>query len=133
MERQAKLRSRSSVLGPFGRRFGANGVRFREHIGTQPALEAGVGAMGLRHSPIAQPEEVHSMGDRLNGNQDRMEGGLDELKGRGKEALGGLSGNEETQAEGQTDQVKGQGQQALGNLKDAAGNLMDKVKGSDNP
>ncbi len=59
-------------------------------------------------------------------------GGLDELKGRGKEALGGLSGNEETQAEGQTDQMKGQGQQALGNLKDAAGNLMDKVKGSNN-
>ena len=73
------------------------------------------------------------MGDKLSGNQDRMEGGLDELTGKGKQALGGVTGDEQMRSEGEGDELKGQGQQALGNLKDAAGNLKDKITGSDKP
>ena len=69
------------------------------------------------------------MSDRLDENRDRLEGTLDEAKGRGKQAWGDVAGDEETQTEGQGDELKGRGQQALGDVKDQAKDLKEKVGG----
>ena len=39
--------------------------------------------------------------------KDKNEGAMDKVKGRAKEAIGSLSGNEDQKAEGHTDQDKG--------------------------
>ncbi|GAA3208587.1 CsbD family protein [Actinocorallia longicatena] len=58
-----------------------------------------------------------------------LEGKANELKGKGKEALGKMTGDDELQGEGKGDQVKGQAQQATEKVKDAVGDAADKVKG----
>ena len=50
-----------------------------------------------------------------------MSGKTDEVKGRIKEAAGGLSGNDKLREEGKTDQ-------AVGKTKQAAQRVVDKVK-----
>ncbi len=67
------------------------------------------------------------MSDRFDGDRDRIEGTVDEAKGRGKQAWGDLAGDEETRTEGQTDEAKGKAQQAWGDAKETAGDLKDKV------
>jgi uncharacterized protein YjbJ (UPF0337 family) len=47
--------------------------------------------------------------------------GIDDLKGRAKEAAGDLTDNEELEREGKIDQ-------ATGKVKDVVGNVADKVK-----
>lgn len=64
----------------------------------------------------------------MSGTRDKLEGNLDEAKGRVKEGFGGLTGDESTQAEGQMDQAKGEGKQALGGVKGAAEDAKDAVK-----
>jgi uncharacterized protein YjbJ (UPF0337 family) len=64
------------------------------------------------------------------GTRDKVEGSVDELKGRGKEAVGKVTGDERTQAEGKLDQVKGNMQQGLGELKDKAGEAVDNLTGN---
>lgn len=52
-------------------------------------------------------------------NEDQTEGNLKQLKGKAKEALGKLTGNEKTQAEGTADRVKGKVQETVGDVKGA--------------
>ena len=51
-------------------------------------------------------------------SRDRIEGTIDEASGRGKAALGGLTGDERTQAEGEADQAEGGLKQGLADAKD---------------
>jgi uncharacterized protein YjbJ (UPF0337 family) len=60
-----------------------------------------------------------------SGDRDRIEGGVDETKGRVKEAWGDLTGDDRTKAEGIGDQVKGRAEQTWGDVKDAAGDIKD--------
>ena len=53
-------------------------------------------------------------------SRDRIEGSVDEMTGRGKSALGDLTGDEQTQAEGEQDQ-------AMGNIKQGVADVKDKV------
>lgn len=64
----------------------------------------------------------------MSGTEDKLRGKFDEVTGKGKQALGGLTGDESTRAEGQADEVKGHGQQAVGNLKDAANDAKESIK-----
>jgi uncharacterized protein YjbJ (UPF0337 family) len=67
------------------------------------------------------------MTDRSS-TRDRLEGTIDEGKGKLKQAWGDATGDPQTQGEGLVDEAKGQAKQAQGDLKDAAGNLKDAVK-----
>jgi uncharacterized protein YjbJ (UPF0337 family) len=60
--------------------------------------------------------------------RDRAEGMFDETKGKGKQAWGDLTDNEQTKGEGMIDEMKGKGEQAWGDVKDAAGDLKDDVE-----
>lgn len=61
-------------------------------------------------------------------NQDRLEGKKDEALGRGKAALGELTGDDQAQAEGEKDQSKGQAKQGLADAKDTVNDAINKVK-----
>jgi uncharacterized protein YjbJ (UPF0337 family) len=58
-------------------------------------------------------------------SRDRLEGGLDKVKGNVKQGVGDLTGDDRTKAEGMLDEVKGNVKQAWGDLKDAADDLTD--------
>ena len=62
-----------------------------------------------------------------SGDQDRIEGSVEELKGNAKQAWGDLTGDDQMKAEGMTDEAKGRMQQAWGDLKDKAEDLKDDV------
>ena len=55
--------------------------------------------------------------------KDKATNKAQELKGKGKEALGRATDNEELEAEGRADQTKGSAKQAGEQVKDAARNL----------
>lgn len=61
-------------------------------------------------------------------NQDRTEGKMDEVVGRGKSALGDLTGDDQKQAEGERDQAKGEAKQGLADVKDTVNDAVEKVK-----
>ena len=69
------------------------------------------------------------MTDRFDENRDRVEGTIDQAKGRGKQAVGDVFDDQQTRSEGQVDEGKGQAQQTVGGLKDKAKDLKDKVSG----
>jgi uncharacterized protein YjbJ (UPF0337 family) len=50
--------------------------------------------------------------------QDKAEGAKDKLKGRAKETLGSITGDESRKAEGRSDQDKGTLKKKKGQLKD---------------
>jgi uncharacterized protein YjbJ (UPF0337 family) len=52
-----------------------------------------------------------------DGVNDSLEGKGNDLKGRVKDAAGGLTGDSSLQAEGKVDQLKGKVQDALGGVK----------------
>ena len=56
-------------------------------------------------------------------DEDRFKGTMNDLAGRAKDAVGGLTGDARTQAEGKFDQAYGQTQRGFGQAKDAAGDL----------
>ncbi len=58
-------------------------------------------------------------------DKDRIEGKVDDLKGRVKRQAGEWTGDSELQAEGAIDQAKGKVQNAFGKMKDAARDSMD--------
>ena len=60
-------------------------------------------------------------------DKDRVEGKLDDVKGRVKRQVGEWTGDENAQAEGAADQAKGKVQNAWGKLKDAARDAGDKA------
>jgi len=51
-------------------------------------------------------------------DKDRIEGKMEEVKGKVKEKVGEMTGNRKTQAEGMADQVKGKVQNTFGKAKD---------------
>lgn len=58
-------------------------------------------------------------------DQDRIEGTATNLGGKVKDAVGGMVGDNKTQAEGKADQISGQVQNAYGSAKDVVGEQMD--------
>lgn len=56
---------------------------------------------------------------------DKMEAGMDKLKGKSKEAAGKLTDNERLVAEGKMDQVKGDAKSAAEKVKDTAKDITD--------
>jgi uncharacterized protein YjbJ (UPF0337 family) len=65
-------------------------------------------------------------------DKDRIEGKVDDVKGRVKRQVGEWTGDENAQAEGTADQAKGKVQNAYGKIKDAGRDLVDKAKDDDN-
>ncbi len=55
-----------------------------------------------------------------SGRDDKVQGTVEEVIGKAKQAWGDLTDNEEVRSEGQLDETKGKGRQSLGHLKDAA-------------
>lgn len=53
-------------------------------------------------------------------DDDRIKGAASNIGGQVKDAVGGLTGDTQTQAEGKLDQVTGRAQNAYGSVKDAA-------------
>ena len=51
------------------------------------------------------------------GTENSIEGNLDRMKGRVKDAAGGLTGDTSLQAEGKLDQLKGKAKDALGDAQ----------------
>jgi uncharacterized protein YjbJ (UPF0337 family) len=54
-------------------------------------------------------------------DKDRVEGSVDQAKGKVKEVAGKAAGDEKMKTEGKVDQVKGKAKNAVGGLKDALG------------
>jgi uncharacterized protein YjbJ (UPF0337 family) len=52
-------------------------------------------------------------------DKDRIEGSAEQAKGKVKEVVGKVLGDEKLKTEGKADQVKGKVQNAVGGLKDA--------------
>lgn len=64
-------------------------------------------------------------------SKDRIDGKVDELTGRGKSALGDLTGDDQMRSEGDADQASGKVKQGMADVKDKADGLVKKVTGSD--
>lgn len=62
-------------------------------------------------------------------SKDRTEGKVDELVGRGKSAVGDLTGDQQLRDEGDTDQAAGKAKQVLANVKDKVDEVVKKVTG----
>ena len=56
------------------------------------------------------------------------DGKLDQAKGRAKQAVGDLTGDDDMRREGKVDEKSGQAKDTLGDLKDKAEGAIDKVK-----
>ena len=61
-------------------------------------------------------------------DSDRVEGTASDLKGKVKDAVGGLTGDSKTQAEGKADQLSGKVQRGYGQVKDAAQGYADSAQ-----
>jgi uncharacterized protein YjbJ (UPF0337 family) len=61
-------------------------------------------------------------------DKDRVDGKIEEIKGRVKRQVGEWTGDKETQAEGAAEQVKGKIQNAWGKVKDAGRDTLDRTK-----
>ncbi|HZS88042.1 MAG TPA: CsbD family protein [Chloroflexota bacterium] len=57
-------------------------------------------------------------------DKDRIEGMGDQVKGRVKQGVGGVTGDRETQAQGEVDEAKGKVKQGIGDLRDKAGDAI---------
>jgi uncharacterized protein YjbJ (UPF0337 family) len=51
-------------------------------------------------------------------DKDRVEGSLEQAKGKVKEVVGKVTGDSKTEADGQADQVKGKVKNTIGGIKD---------------
>jgi uncharacterized protein YjbJ (UPF0337 family) len=61
-------------------------------------------------------------------DKDRVEGKLEDVKGRVKRQVGEWTGDDQAQSEGAAEQVKGKIQNAWGKVKDAGRDVLDKNK-----
>jgi uncharacterized protein YjbJ (UPF0337 family) len=61
-------------------------------------------------------------------DKDRVEGKLEDIKGRVKRQVGEWTGDEQTQSEGAAEQAKGKIQNAWGKVKDAGRDVLDRSK-----
>ena len=64
-------------------------------------------------------------------DKDRIEGKMEDVKGRVKRQVGEWTGDNDLQAEGTADQAKGKAQNAFGKVKDAGRDAIDRLKGDD--
>jgi uncharacterized protein YjbJ (UPF0337 family) len=62
-------------------------------------------------------------------DKDRIEGKMDDVKGRVKRQVGEWTGDNDLQAEGTADQAGGKAQGAFGKVKDAGRDAIDRLKG----
>ena len=62
---------------------------------------------------------THKQRRRNNGRKDRVEGSLEQAKGKIKEVAGKVTGDAKLEGEGKADQVAGKVQNAVGGIKDA--------------
>jgi uncharacterized protein YjbJ (UPF0337 family) len=62
-------------------------------------------------------------------SQDRVEGTFDDLKGRGKSAVGELTDDDELKSEGSADRTKGAAKKVVADAKDAVDSAVKKVTG----
>jgi uncharacterized protein YjbJ (UPF0337 family) len=60
-------------------------------------------------------------------SQDRIEGKFDEMKGRGKSALGEMTDDDRKRAEGQADQNQGKFKQGVADAKDKVDDVVKNV------
>lgn len=60
-----------------------------------------------------------------SGDRDRIEGTIEEAKGRVEQAAGALTDDDRMKAEGMLDEAKGRAQQFLGDIKDKVDDLRD--------
>jgi uncharacterized protein YjbJ (UPF0337 family) len=58
-------------------------------------------------------------------NKDQVRGKVENLKGRGKEAAGAITGNKDTQAEGTVERIKGAVREKVGQIKSDAARKSD--------
>lgn len=58
---------------------------------------------------------------RTRGDENRVEGAIDDAKGRIKDAVGGLTGDNSLQAEGKIDRVKGKVKDTIGKVQQDIG------------
>ncbi|MFJ8967237.1 CsbD family protein [Streptomyces anulatus] len=56
---------------------------------------------------------------------------MDKLKGKGKEAVGKLTGDRRKESEGKADQVKGRAKDAVDEAGDRAKGVKDSLRGDD--
>lgn len=63
--------------------------------------------------------------------RDRIEGKVDELKGRGESAAGDLTGDKDTKKQGEADQAMGKVKQGMADIKDKVTDLADRMKRDD--
>ena len=66
--------------------------------------------------------------DRIDNALEKAGGKADELKGRGKQAVGNEAGNEQMQDEGKADEATGKAKQVVGEAKDKVKDITDKAK-----
>ena len=59
---------------------------------------------------------------------DKVEGKTHEVIGRGKEAIGAATGNDDLRADGLKDQAGGKVQQLVGEVKEGAEKIGEKIK-----
>jgi len=64
-------------------------------------------------------------------DKDRVEGKLDDVKGRVKRQVGEWTGDSDLQAEGTADQAKGKIQNTFGKAKDAVRDVADNARKND--
>jgi uncharacterized protein YjbJ (UPF0337 family) len=57
-----------------------------------------------------------------------MAGKIEQIKGRGKEAIGSLTGNKDLQAEGKADRQAGEAKEKVGQAKDKVEAVIEKVE-----
>lgn len=60
-------------------------------------------------------------------NKDERNGKIDQAKGKIKQAVGGLTNDEDLKAEGRVDETSGKVQEAVGGIRRKAGDLIDDV------
>jgi len=65
-------------------------------------------------------------------DKDRVEGKVEDVKGRVKRQVGEWTGDENAQAKGTAQQIKGKIQNAWGNVKDAGRDVLDRGKDNEN-
>ena len=59
-------------------------------------------------------------------NKNEREGKVDQVKGKVKQAIGDISGNEDLKAEGKRDEASGKAQEAVGEIRHKAGDAISR-------
>jgi uncharacterized protein YjbJ (UPF0337 family) len=80
------------------------------------------------YGPFVAPQLVNLKEDTMTdkdigtkGDENRVEGAIDDVKGRVKDAAGGLTGDSSLQAEGKVDRAKGKIKDTIGKVQQDVG------------